>query len=236
MISTFLLRNSSSEGNQIIHLYKDAYHTELFGWLCVYTNPYDANTIVEHWALVDKDAIDLYGVRYYPHIEPNTTPAPTHFDEWLKVLANGPRFQAFIDRLGKVVAYPPPTTEDDVFLEGATVVGIYNSAANQSGPQTLVCATLQQQVEVYEEQHYFEQVTLMSTLEAELPLFSYTDALFLPAPLTFDAFVGQGGVNELNIAKDKIAFVSYEKVFVTTVSPLAVNTPFETLQKPNGTK
>lgn len=200
-----------SSANQLLELYSDKDHTKLFGWLSTYISPENPLTIIENWALVDAEDVNLWGTHFYSVIVAEGASTPSNIEEWLQVLEKGPEFRAFIERKANPAGVPVQFASLVPAFDGSIVYGIYNSdSAIEEG--NLVSVTLQEEPVTSNEIVRFNQVSVMSTMEAELPCFIYSGPAILPEPLNSPEFIKNKGIKGLELPEDQPALVVFEKV------------------------
>ncbi|MBV7530852.1 hypothetical protein [Chitinophaga sp. sic0106] len=192
---------------QFIEMYRDAAHTQLFGWMCSYPENDHPGRVVELWALMSGEDVNLSGVAFYP-VQVTTGFVPHNFETWLLKLQEGPDFEAFIYR---VAAFELPDTKESFI--GTMANGIYNSSGDLHSKPVLVAVTLMSaQRQLDEQAAVSEQLMLMGTFEASQPLLLYSPVTLLEPPVTSEEFLSSKGIPGITLTGTKATVPLRERV------------------------
>lgn len=213
------LKKNDNFSTQFAKLFKDENCTELFGWLNTYGAPGSLKNISEHWAIMSKADRHLYGCSYRIEIQQPPPAIPSNYKEWVKEIKDGPAFEAYIHRVADDYAYPafdPKTHKKLCAKTGNRALGIYNSATKDGAVKNLVMITLQSASTPIDQPdgEEFEQISLLTTLEASEPWFIYTEEIKLPSFLSFGEFIRDGGIKKMQFTTQQLAtaIIQYEAV------------------------
>lgn len=216
-------QTEASSVNQFVELYKDESMQTLLGWLNTYANGNPAS-VVEQWSIKSKEDINLYGASYC--VKPIFKNVPENYNEWLTQVKAGPDFEAYINRVSICFDYASFQKNDNrelVAQQGIRAFGIYNGKTKGSLENIVQLTLKANPVQPDGENQLFEQLSLMTTLEATDPWFTFTDEILLDTPLSFIDFIENGGIKEvknLMIPKKEIAIINSERVYASPQSPL----------------
>ncbi|SHM41853.1 hypothetical protein SAMN05444266_10822 [Chitinophaga jiangningensis] len=192
---------------QFIEMYRDAAHSQLFGWMCSYPAPDHPGRVVELWALMAAEDVTLSGVAFYP-VQVTTGFVPHNFDTWLLKLREGPAFEALVYRMAD---FELPDTKKS--FTGTLVNGIYNSNGDPHVKPVLVAVTLMSaQRQLDEQAAVSEQLMLMGTFEASEPMLLYSPLKELDPPITSQEFLEGKGVPGITLTGSKATVPLRERV------------------------
>jgi hypothetical protein len=203
------LKRRDDTATQFLKLFKNEEQTELFGWLNTFPSVIKPGSVEEYWAIVSRANINLYSSAFRNE---NLTPPPalpSDYKEWVNELKGGPCFEGFIHRTADYHAYSTfyhGKHKDLCDKTGDKVFGVYNSNT-KNGQKNLVMVTLQSPSESFPdntEGETFEQISLLTTLEADKPWFIYTEEIKLPAPVSYKQFISERGIGELQFTAEQL--------------------------------
>lgn len=217
-------QSDASESVQFLKLYKDQDKKDLFGWLNTYLNG-DSSSVVEQWAISNKKDVNLFRSSY--NTEVISSDIPSNYDQWINQVEDGPKFEAYINRVSSCFDYKSFVYEDNravCLLKGTRIFGIYNGT-DKKDKRNLVQITLLSSTKSINDGAIitFDQVSLMTTKEAIDPWFNFTEEITLKKAISFGEFISNGGALEadcLHFSKSEIGVINFEQVYSSSISPL----------------
>lgn len=223
-----LFKKADDNPSQFLKLYSsetDFNDDNLFGWLNTYPSD-DPQKMVEEWLYVKAESRDLYNTSFQGIPQPQ--PVPSNQAEWKKSIANGPEFKAYTKRLSEVIPYTPSGSgANGVFTKmGKLAFGISNNTQpipNSNLIQITLRSNLESAIGANNSTRY-EQISLMATMEANMPWLNYSDCKSNNTIISFEQFILDGGVKELGlvIPLNKIEMINFETVWNYNENPISV--------------